>query len=68
MNEFLVKHKGIIMRFIAIMIVASCLVSGCSWINDKLGIPHENIVEEMIEQQIQNQIGISIDLTPETPE
>ena len=56
------------MRFIAIMIVASCLVSGCSWINDKLGIPHENIVEEMIEQQIQNQIGISIDLTPETPE
>ena len=44
------------------------VLSSCSYINQKLGMKDDNIPEEIMEKVIENQTGVSIDLTPLTPE
>lgn len=44
------------------------LMTSCSWINMKLGLPDDNIGEELIEDVIDLKTGLDIDLTPTTHE
>ena len=44
------------------------IVSGCSYLNEKAGLPDDNFLEEIIEQHIEEQTGFEIDLTPYTVE
>ena len=44
------------------------LLSGCHWINEKLGIPDDNLAEEIVESQLERASGVDIDLTPDSPE
>ena len=42
--------------------------SGCEWVNDTLGIDDDSPVEEICEGLIEKETGVSIDLTPRSPE
>lgn len=60
-----------IMLIVIFIIIIGCLLycfTGCSDFNRKLGIKDDHIGEEFLEQQIENQIGLDIDLTPNSPE
>lgn len=56
------------MAFCITLLVASSLIGGCSYINDKLDQDDDWVGEEIVEYVIENQTGISIDLTPDSPE
>lgn len=49
---------------VAVMVV----VSSCSYINPYLGLSDDNILEELGERIIENETGIDIDLSHESPE
>ncbi len=59
-GEMLMKSFG----FILVM----CALVGCASIEKELNIPEDNIAEELIEDAIKIETGISVDLTPSTPE
>ena len=44
------------------------LLTSCSWINMKLGLPDDNIGEELVEEVVQMKTGLDLDLTPSTLE
>lgn len=54
-----------VLKAIILLIIINSLIGGCSYLNKKVGIENDNFVEQFIEQQIENQTGIEIDLTPE---
>ena len=43
-------------------------LSGCHYVNHKLHLKDDNIIEEFIEFEIQKKTGLEIDLTPTTNE
>lgn len=53
--------------FILILICAS-LFGGCSYLNYKLGLQDDNILEEAVENKIEDVTGLDVDLTPDSPE
>jgi len=56
-------------RGIFIFICLVGIVCSCSYVSQKLGIDEEDgVVEELVEEIIHSQTGISIDLTPKSPE
>ena len=57
-----------IMRIAFVLIIGSVLLNGCSYLNRKAGIKDDNVLEEVIEAQIEKELGMDIDLTPSTPE
>lgn len=56
------------MRNITIIIGIIFGVWSCNYINQKLGLPDDNIAEELAEELIEQKTGLDIDLTPGTPE
>ena len=58
---------GTIAILIGLSLIASIL-SGCSAINNKLGLADDNLGEEIIEFVIESKTGADIDLTPASPE
>ena len=62
------KYKGLIMKGIIALIMCAGIVGGCSYLNKKVGLEDDNVIEELLEQQIKNQIGLDFDLSPGTPE
>jgi len=50
------------------MILAACTFGACSKLNQYIGLPDDNPAEEILEQQIKNETGFEVDLTPESPE
>lgn len=53
---------------ILLMCVTIITVAACSQINQKLGLPDDNLGEELIEAAIKIKTGLDIDLTPDSPE
>ena len=49
---------------VGLLLIIIALV-GCSYLNKKLGLEDDNIVEELVEDIIEEELGISVDLTPE---
>jgi len=39
-------------------------LTSCSWVNMKMGLPDDNLIEEVAEEVIEAKTGIDIDLTP----
>ena len=62
------EHMEIIMKILLLFIVASSLISSCSYINKKAGLEDDHIFEEYIEEHIKDRLGLDIDLTPESKE
>lgn len=50
---------------IASAIVLSLVSLSCSRLNDKFGLPDDNLIEQFFEWVIDNKTGIDVDLTPE---
>jgi len=48
--------------------VITGFLGGCTMINRQLGLSDDNIVEELLEKEIENRIGLSVDLSPSSPE
>ena len=48
--------------------ILSFMLVACSQVEEKLGLPEDNFIEEIIEEVIEQKTGIDIDLTPSTPE
>mgnify|MGYP003641330867 CR=1 FL=1 len=42
--------------------------AGCSYLNRKFSLKDDNFIEELIEQQIENKTGLTVDLSNESPE
>ena len=58
----------IIMKLMICLAVMAGLVGGCSYVNKKLGMADDNIIEEAIEGHIQEATGLNLDLSPESAE
>lgn len=58
------------MKKLAKLSIVFCLLSilsycsACSYINKKLGLENDNILEQSVEAVIQAETGLSVDLTP----
>lgn len=51
------------------MIIGAFLsLHSCGWVNDRLGLKPDNVLEESIEFMIEKEVGLDIDLTPGSPE
>lgn len=62
------EPEGPVMRIIVVILFVGCAVGSCSYANRKIGQPDDWFVEEFVERIIENETGISIDLTPGSPE
>lgn len=58
----------VFMRAILSILVLGCAVSACSYLNSRLGLSDDNFIEEILERQIEEKIGIDLDLTPDSKE
>ena len=56
----------IVMSFISLLLVL--VITSCSALNAKLGLKDDNLGEEVIEDVIKAETGLSLDLTPNSPE
>lgn len=56
------------MKILLCVVLASCVVGGCSHINKYFGVKDDSLIEEYIESLIEDQILYDIDLTPESKE
>ena len=56
------------MYFSCFLIIFGAMIGGCSLVNEALKLNDDHILEEVIEKAIENEMGISLDLTPETKE
>ena len=60
--------RKIFMYFSLLIILIGASAGGCSLLNEALQIKDDHILEEFIEEIIENETGMQIDLTPESPE
>ena len=67
MFEMFYNNNNLIKKNILIFIIMSICVS-CSYFNRKFGLKDDNVIEANIENIIENNTGLSIDLTPENPD
>ena len=56
------------MRISIVFIIFSIYVGGCSYVNEKLNVDDDGVVEELIEVLIEKETGLNIDLTPKSRE
>ena len=62
------EHKGLLMKLLLCLVTAAALLGGCSYLNKKLGMPDDNLIEEALEHQIEEHTGVDIDLSPGSQE
>ena len=59
------------MLLIVSLLLAVCFlisINSCSYANKKFGLKDDNVAEELVEDIILIKTGVSIDLSPDTPE
>ncbi len=56
------------MKPIFLLPVFSLFLCSCSWINSKMGLDDDNLLEEILEEVIKDRTGADIDLTPSSEE
>lgn len=57
-----------LVRLAIAVLVIGCTVGGCSYINKKIGLSDDHLLEEILEHHIEKETGLDIDLSHETPE
>lgn len=50
------------------LFIVLTIVNSCTPINSYFGLSDDNLIEESIELYLENEMGLDIDLSPETPE
>jgi len=66
--KWIKEHKEVILRAILVVLLSASLLGACTYVNKKLGLHDDNLLEEAFEEQIESNTGIEIDLTPESKE
>ena len=59
------------MKKTVMLLLSLSFLTGChcvEWLNDKLGMKDDNVVEESVEGVIEHYTGVDVDLTPRSPE
>lgn len=56
------------MRLLLVLVLSAGFFGGCSYLNQKFGMHDDNIIEEAVENKIEDATGLTIDLSPESPE
>ncbi len=56
------------MKLTVFTIATALLFIGCSYLNNRFGFEDDHDIEEFFEEQIENQTGLDLDLTPSSPE
>lgn len=56
------------MKKLLLIIGAALSLPSCSQINERIGLPDDNLGEEVIEDVIKEKVGVDVDLTPASPE
>lgn len=56
------------MRFGLFIIMTAITFGACSYVNKKLHMDDDNIIEEAFEQQLKEATGIDMDFTPSSEE
>lgn len=60
------KVKTVLVGCLLCVCVAGCV--SCTWLNKKLGLRDDNIIEEAVEEAIKEETGLDVDMTPDSPE
>ena len=68
MNKLYMEKYGHYLVRVLILFMLAMILIGCSPINAWLGLSDDNLAEEAIEFVIQEELGISVDLTPASEE
>jgi hypothetical protein len=50
------------------MLVLALISGGCQYLNKKVGLEDDNIIEEAVENKIEDVTGLDVDLTPHSEE
>tara|TARA_R110002096_G_scaffold88808_2_gene202741 strand:- start:450 stop:659 length:210 start_codon:yes stop_codon:yes gene_type:complete len=58
----------IMCRVAVLLILTVAFANGCSYVNEKLGLDDDWIGEEILEQVIEQETGLDLDLSPDSPE
>ena len=61
-------RKRIAIKIFLIFTYMLLAQAGCSYLNRKFSLKDDNFIEELIEQQIENKTGLTVDLSNESPE
>ena len=64
MQSLIVKSAAIVL---AVFIIV-CLAGGCTYANRYFGYKDDHLAEEIFEEVIESQIGIEVDLSPDSEE
>lgn len=67
-KEYFIKYRRWIMKLCIALVLIGGFVGGCSYVNEKLGLRDDNIIEEAIENKIEDTTGLNIDLSPDSVE
>lgn len=57
-----------LMRILISLALILMTAGGCTWVNKKLNLDDDHAAEEFVERVIENETGLSVDLTPNSPE
>jgi hypothetical protein len=62
-------YEGIFKGNLYIKIGIGCIIlilmlGGCQYLNRKIGLEDDNVIEEFIEERIKEKTGLDLDLTP----
>lgn len=63
----ILKSKVFMYVCISLLLVAG-FMGGCSLMNQRLGLPDDNIIEETIEDVVEHKTGVELDLSPSSKE
>ena len=66
-------YKGLLQENLYMKIGFVCIIlllifGGCHYINEKIGLSDDNVIEEFIEETIKEKTGLDLDLTPKSKE
>ena len=67
-DEDIKKIERLLMKSIIAFILIGYAISGCSYINKKIGQKDDWFGEELVERIIKNEFGLDIDLSPDSKE
>lgn len=56
------------MYAVFVIAILALFFGGCQYLNHKVGLQDDHPLEEMIEKKIEDEIGLDIDLTPNSQE
>ena len=66
-EQTMISSKLVTSSIIGILLLI-CLFGGCTYINHRLGLEQDNVIEEAIESFFHEETGIDIDFSQGSPE